>query len=119
MRPALGNSRLAGCERSVCTPPPTPCWHLPARALVQAVLRRPCCPVAQVGEHLLRELLFIHLEHPADKLQLAVQMMVKLYALVRGAARGRRARVRVRVRVYVYVCTRVFVSVFFLGGGGI
>ncbi len=36
----------------------------------------------QVGEHLLRTLLFIHLDKPADKLQLAMQMLIKLYALV-------------------------------------
>jgi DNA-directed RNA polymerase I subunit RPA2 len=42
----------------------------------------------QVGEMLLRELLFIHLDQPADKLQLAVQMLLKLYALVGGGARG-------------------------------
>ncbi|PSC76790.1 DNA-directed RNA polymerase I subunit 2 isoform X1 [Micractinium conductrix] len=35
----------------------------------------------QVGEQLLRELLFIHLEAPADKLALAVQMLLKLFAL--------------------------------------
>lgn len=35
----------------------------------------------QAGEYLLRTLLFIHLDHPADKLNLAVHMMVKLYAL--------------------------------------
>lgn len=31
---------------------------------------------------LLRDLLFIHLDEPADKLQLTVQMLLKLYALV-------------------------------------
>lgn len=36
----------------------------------------------QVGEQLLRDLLFIHLDQPADKLQLTVQMLLKLYALV-------------------------------------
>ena len=36
----------------------------------------------QVGEQLLRELVFIHLEQPSDKLQLVVQMLLKLYALV-------------------------------------
>lgn len=36
----------------------------------------------QVGEQLLRDLLFIHLDEPADKLQLTVQMLLKLYALV-------------------------------------
>lgn len=35
----------------------------------------------QVGEHLLHNLLFIHLENMADKLQLAYQMLLKLYAL--------------------------------------
>ncbi|EFN59491.1 hypothetical protein CHLNCDRAFT_138110, partial [Chlorella variabilis] len=35
----------------------------------------------QVGEQLLRDLLFIHLDQPADKLQLTVQMLLKLYAL--------------------------------------
>ncbi|KAL6767395.1 hypothetical protein ACKKBF_B35095 [Auxenochlorella protothecoides x Auxenochlorella symbiontica] len=35
----------------------------------------------QVGELLLRENLFIHVEHPADKLQLGLQMLLKLYAL--------------------------------------
>lgn len=36
-----------------------------------------------MGEVLLRENLFIHLDNPADKLQLALQMLLKLYALVR------------------------------------
>lgn len=41
-----------------------------------------------MGEQLLRELLFIHLDAPADKLQLAVAMLLKLYALVsRGEGR--------------------------------
>lgn len=37
----------------------------------------------QVGLLLLDSQLFIHLTHPADKLQLALQMLMKLYALVR------------------------------------
>ena len=42
-----------------------------------------CCGYfVQVGEQLLRELVFIHLEQPSDKLQLVVQMLLKLYALV-------------------------------------
>ena len=36
----------------------------------------------QVGEYLLRTQLFIHLEGAGDKLQLAYQMLLKLYALV-------------------------------------
>jgi len=38
----------------------------------------------QVGDHLLRTQLFIHLDSPGDKLQLAYQMLLKLYALVDG-----------------------------------
>lgn len=36
----------------------------------------------QAGEHLLRHYVFIHLSKPADKLNLLVQMLHKLYALV-------------------------------------
>lgn len=36
----------------------------------------------QVGEHLLRTQLFIHLEAAGDKLQLGIHMLLKLYALV-------------------------------------
>jgi hypothetical protein len=36
-----------------------------------------------VGEELLRRYVFIHLEHAADKLQLMLAMVHKLYALVR------------------------------------
>ena len=43
--------------------------------------RRPSLPARQVGEQLLRDLLFIHLDEPVDKLQLGVQMLLKLYAL--------------------------------------
>jgi hypothetical protein len=39
-----------------------------------------------VGEELLRRYVFIHLEHAADKLQLMLAMVHKLYALVRTAA---------------------------------
>ena len=38
----------------------------------------------QVGEELLRLYLFIHLKHPADKLNLLLFMLHKLYALVSG-----------------------------------
>lgn len=38
---------------------------------------------AAVGEELLRRYVFIHLEHAADKLQLMLAMVHKLYALVR------------------------------------
>uniref|UniRef100_A0A383WM53 DNA-directed RNA polymerase subunit beta n=1 Tax=Tetradesmus obliquus TaxID=3088 RepID=A0A383WM53_TETOB len=39
---------------------------------------------AAVGEELLRRYVFIHLEHAADKLQLMLAMVHKLYALVNG-----------------------------------
>lgn len=38
----------------------------------------------QVGQQLLRECIFIHLERPADKLNLLLAMLQKLYALVAG-----------------------------------
>ena len=38
----------------------------------------------QVGEELLRQYLFIHLTHPADKLNLLLTMLHKLYALASG-----------------------------------
>lgn len=38
----------------------------------------------QVGEYLLRENLFIHLDKSADKLQLGIHMLLKLYALANG-----------------------------------
>lgn len=38
----------------------------------------------QVGEYLLRNFLFIHLDKPADKLQLGIHMLLKLYALANG-----------------------------------
>jgi hypothetical protein len=38
-----------------------------------------------VGEELLRRFVFIHLEHAADKLQLMLAMLHKLYSLVRAA----------------------------------
>lgn len=51
--------------------------------LFRAVLDAPARKTDhQVGEQLLRELLLIHLDQPADKLQLVVQMLLKLYALV-------------------------------------
>ncbi|KAL4859361.1 DNA-directed RNA polymerase I subunit 2 [Chlorella vulgaris] len=50
--------------------------------LFRAVLDAPARKTDhQVGEQLLRELLLIHLDQPADKLQLVVQMLLKLYAL--------------------------------------
>ena len=45
-----------------------------------------CLP--QIGEQLLRDLLFIHLDQPADKLQLTCQMLLKLFALVSGWVHG-------------------------------
>lgn len=36
----------------------------------------------EVGEELLRQYVFIHLSEPADKLQLMLAMLHKLYALV-------------------------------------
>lgn len=39
----------------------------------------------EVGEELLRKYVFIHLSEPADKLQLMLAMLHKLYALVRPA----------------------------------
>ena len=38
----------------------------------------------QIGEIVMRKFVFIHLERPADKLNLLVAMMQKLYALVSG-----------------------------------
>lgn len=38
----------------------------------------------QVGLQLIRECVFIHLRHPADKLSLLLAMLQKLYALVAG-----------------------------------
>ena len=38
----------------------------------------------EAGEHLLRNFLFIHLDSGADKLSLAYQMLLKLYALANG-----------------------------------
>ena len=68
-------------HRGVLRPPAL--LHI-CRPFRQALLRPPPPPLnaAQVGEQLLRELLFIHLEAPADKLALAVQMLLKLFALV-------------------------------------
>ena len=40
----------------------------------------------QVGQQLLRECIFIHLDNPADKLALLLAMLQKLYALVAGQA---------------------------------
>jgi DNA-directed RNA polymerase I subunit RPA2 len=39
----------------------------------------------EVGEELLRKYVFIHLSEPADKLQLMLAMLHKLYALVSEA----------------------------------
>jgi DNA-directed RNA polymerase I subunit RPA2 len=39
---------------------------------------------AEVGEHLLRDCLFVHLTSPGDKLSLGLQMLIKLYALADG-----------------------------------
>ena len=36
----------------------------------------------QIGEIVLRNFVFVHLEQPADKLQLLLAMMHKLYAMV-------------------------------------
>lgn len=36
----------------------------------------------QIGEAVLRKFVFIHLEQPADKLQLLLAMMHKLYAVI-------------------------------------
>lgn len=38
--------------------------------------------VLQIGEAVLRSYVFIHLEQPADKLQLLLAMMHKLYAMI-------------------------------------
>jgi hypothetical protein len=54
----------------------------------------------QVGEYLLRTLLFIHLDHPADKLQLAIQMLLKLYALVSTAGRWKGVGSLARVHIW-------------------
>jgi hypothetical protein len=39
-----------------------------------------------VGEELLRRYVFIHLEHAADKLQLMLAMLHKLYSLVSASS---------------------------------
>jgi len=39
---------------------------------------------SDVGEELLRKYVFIHLSEPADRLQLMLAMLHKLYALVSG-----------------------------------
>ncbi len=36
----------------------------------------------QIGETVLRNFVFVHLEQPADKLQLLLAMMHKLYAMI-------------------------------------
>jgi hypothetical protein len=51
-----------------------------------------------VGQELLAKYVFIHLSEPADKLQLMLAMLHKLYALVRAQ--------RVCVGVWVGVCVR-------------
>lgn len=38
----------------------------------------------QVGEHVLRNFLFVHLDSPRDKIQLGYSMLLKLYALANG-----------------------------------
>lgn len=52
------------------------------------VLDASCCLLrlsdAEVGEELLRRYVFIHLDKPADKLELMLAMLHKLYALVGG-----------------------------------
>ncbi len=65
---------------------PTPCCHSLRQALLPTCTVPRCRWCVQVGEQLLRDLVFIHLDSPADKLQLTVQMLLKLYALVSGAA---------------------------------
>lgn len=57
----------------------------------------------EVGEELLRKYVLIHLTEPADKLQLMLAMLHKLYALVRpGGVGGAIASVaQVWIRVWV------------------
>ena len=58
--------------------PPMPLYPL---------LLSPHVPVSpQIGESLLRQYVFVHLDHAADKFQLLLHMLHKLYALVRGNA---------------------------------
>ncbi|KAL4423560.1 hypothetical protein ABPG77_004600, partial [Micractinium sp. CCAP 211/92] len=59
----------------------TPCCHSLRQALLPTCTVPRCRWCMQVGEQLLRDLVFIHLDSPADKLQLTVQMLLKLYAL--------------------------------------
>lgn len=40
------------------------------------------CGAVQIGEIVLRNFVFVHLEQPADKLQLLLAMMHKLYAMI-------------------------------------
>ena len=50
-----------------------------------SIFSLPCnqCPaMPQIGEAVLRKFVFIHLEQPADKLQLLLAMMHKLYAMI-------------------------------------
>ena len=59
------------------------CTAAPRKSPVRILL----CPtgffrVVQIGETVLRNFMFVHLEQPADKLQLLLAMMHKLYAMI-------------------------------------
>lgn len=59
----------------------------------------------EVGEELLRKYVFIHLSEPADKLQLMLAMLHKLYALVSTIQGGASTPCRGSgVRVVYLVC---------------
>lgn len=63
----------------------SPCEQCGLKVIWYAVAGTPCLlyvVVLQIGEAVLRSYVFIHLEQPADKLQLLLAMMHKLYAMI-------------------------------------
>ncbi len=73
-----------------CSADNKPCFHA---VLSSAIVAVHVCRRSdyEVGEELLRKYVFIHLSEAADKLQLMLAMLHKLYALVSWSA----ARLRV------------------------
>ena len=67
----------ASCHRQ----PPAQAWACGCPASPTAA---PAPTSLQAGMQLLREHVFIHLEHPADKLNLLLAMLNKLFALASG-----------------------------------
>jgi hypothetical protein len=77
----------------------------------------------EVGEELLRKYVFIHLSESADKLQLMLAMLHKLYALVSTRAGGRGHASSTPhcgrdVRVGVAVCPGVYLMAAAVTGNG-